>query len=363
MPLCDLLRQNVSLGVMTSMATAESAPAGSPTYIYIAGRGHSGSTLLTMLLARHRDVEAVGEMSLLSLQIARDESTRWVGRCSCGERPIDCSMWGRVLHDIEREEGVDFRKDPFAWRVSDVGMEEEYRGAAPVRVPFVWLRNRFWRLIRYLQYLSPAPLAAVFSLYKPQARWARNRSELSSRLATVNGVNAIVDASKDPLDMLDIYYNATIPVKIIFLTRDSRGNVWSILRRRLKAGKSRETAVAPAAKDWVKVNSRIWRLAQKIPEKDCLHLKYEDLCRQPAEVMNELFRFVGLEPVDVIGGSEASGEGESTGHTIGGNKIRFSTERLNIREDKAWNDNLSGDEVQTIQRIAGKLSRELGYEA
>ena len=148
MPWCDLLRQNVSLGIMTSMATAEPVPAGSPTYIYIAGRGHSGSTLLTMLLARHRDVEAVGEMSLLSLQIARDETTRWVGRCSCGERPIDCSMWGKVLSDIESEEGVDFKSNPFAWRVSDVGMEEEYRGAAPFRVPFVWLRNRFWRLIR-----------------------------------------------------------------------------------------------------------------------------------------------------------------------------------------------------------------------
>ena len=105
-----------------------------PTCIYIAGRGHSGSTLLTLLLARHPKVAAVGELSLLSLQIARDESTKWVGRCSCGERPLECPVWGPPLREIEAENGVDLATDPFGWRVSDVGMEEEHRRRAPFRV-------------------------------------------------------------------------------------------------------------------------------------------------------------------------------------------------------------------------------------
>ena len=329
-----------------------------PTYIYIAGRGHSGSTLLTLLLARHPRVAAIGELSLLSLQIARDESTRWVGLCSCGERPMECPVWGRILKEVENEENLDIARDPFSWRVSDVGMEEEHRSAAPLRVPFVWLRHRLWRLVRYLQYLSPRVLGKLLGFYKPQATWAENRSRVVSRLAAINQVDAIVDASKDSLDMLDVYHHATVPVKIIFLTRDSRGNVWSMLKR-LKPGASREDKVTPAAREWVKVNGRIWKLVQQVPEADCMHLRYEDLCRNPREVMNRLFAFVGLDAFDVVSARDAS---DREAHTIGGNKIRFSSEPLNIREDTAWSKNLTEQELHTIRSIAGALSDELGYE-
>lgn len=346
---------------MTSTSTNNSQHARLPTYVYIAGRGHSGSTLLTLLLARHPQVTAIGELSLLSLQIARDETTRWVGQCSCGERPVKCSMWGQVLREIEQEESVNISQNPFSWRISDVGMEEEFRKSAPVRVPLIWLRNRLWRVLRYAQYLSPAALGKLLSVYKPQAVWARNRSTLVSKLARVNDVSGVVDASKDPLDMLDVYRYSTVPVKIIFLTRDSRGNVWSILRR-MKSMQTRASKIAAAANEWVIVNGRIWRLFQKIPSADRLHLKYEDLCRQPEVVMNELFKFVGLGPIDVVSGTQSNEDDTGQGHTIGGNKIRFSSEKLNIREDTAWSENLNVDELEAIRKVTVALSQELGYE-
>lgn len=332
-----------------------------PIYIYIAGRGHSGSTLLTLLLARHPRVVAVGELANLPLQLARDETTKWVGECSCGERPLACPMWGPVLGRIAASEGVDLDADPFSWRISDVGMEEEYRNSAPLKSPFVWARNRFWRVVRYAQYYAPRFLRPLLGLYRPQRAWGRNRSRLAMEIANENGVDAIVDASKDPLDMLDVYENATVPVKIIHLTRDARGNIFSMIKK-LKPDDPREGPVTRASHDWVKVNRRIWRLARRVPAEDCLHVRYEEVCRDPEGTMRRLFEFVGLEPHDVVGSQDGAAGDTDQGHTIGGNKIRFTREKLHIREDFRWRENLTEDDLAIVRRVTGPMSAALGHE-
>lgn len=332
-----------------------------PTYIYISSRGHSGSTFLSMLLARHPRIAAVGELANLSLQVARDEKARWIGRCSCGERPFECPAWGPVLREIGAEAGIDLESNPFGWRISDIGMEEEHRRSALARVPLDWLRNRSWRLIRYGQYTWPRSFGTLFGWYKPQQEWGRNRSVLASKIAKVCNVDAIVDASKDPLDMLDIYANATLPVKIIYLTRDSRGNVWSMLKR-LWPGQARSSRVVSAANEWANVNRRIWKLIQSVPRSDWLHVKYEDICRQPALELNRIFEFAGLETVDVTAAISEASDVTDHGHTIGGNRVRFTNEAIVIREDNAWRENLSREELNVIDRITGSLARELGYE-
>lgn len=331
-----------------------------PVYVYIASRGHSGSTFLSTLLARHPRIAAVGELALLSLQLARDENTRWVGRCSCGERPFGCPLWGRLLHEVGAEQNVDLQSDPFAWRISDVDMEEEFRGAARARVPLVWLRHRLWRAIRYAQYLLPSLLALPLSIYRPQRAWGRNRSVLVEKVAKAFDVDAVVDASKDPLDMIDLHRNASLPVKIVYLTRDCRGNVWSMVKR-LLPGRRRDSHIVSAAREWANVNGRIWRLVRKVPADDWLHVKYEDVCREPSAELRRIFEFIGLEPVDVAE-SIAESSAERHAHTIGGNRVRFSSDAIGIREDQAWRENLSSDDLRAIDRVSGSLARELGYE-
>ena len=348
---------------MTTTPTASQPAARQPVYVYIAGRGHSGSTLLTLLLARHPRVAAVGELSLLPLQIARDgDGTRWVGQCGCGERPLDCPVWGSLLAEVGRDEGVDFARTPFRWRISDVGMEEEYRGRALPRAPLVLLRNRLCRLLRSVQYQWPRSLGPLLAWYRPQAAWAARRSRLAARLAAHYDVDAIVDASKDPLDMLDLCRHATRPVRIVFLTRDARGNVWSMLRRRVAHGLSRDDAVAPAAREWKKVNGRIWRLFRRVPADSRMHIRYEDLCRDPERTMARLFDFIGLGAADVISATGEAHAAAASTHTIGGNKIRFTGKPLEVREDVAWQSNLTRDELTVIDEVAGGLSRALGYE-
>ena len=133
-------------------------------------------------------------------------------------------------------------------------------------------------------------------------------------------------------------------------------------RGEIKPGEPRKGPVTRASHDWVKVNHRIWRLARQVPEADCLHVRYEDICRDPEGTMRRLFEFVGLEPHDVVS-SQAGEDGASDqGHTIGGNKIRFTSEKLNISEDFRWRENLTADDLAIVRDIAGPMSNALGHE-
>ena len=50
------------------------------------------------------------------------------------------------------------------------------------------------------------------------------------------------------------------------------------------------------------------------------------------------------------------------GHTIGGNKIRFTSEKLHIREDFRWRENLTAADLDIVRRIARPMSDTLGHE-
>jgi len=327
-----------------------------PICIYIVGRGHSGSTLLTLLLARHPEVAAVGELANLSLQCFRDgERTKWVGRCGCGERPFDCVVWRELLVQVKKVFGVDMQKDPFSWRVSDVGLEEEYRSMAPRKIPLIWARNKFWRILRFAQYSQSDFIRNITKWYCPQILWAHNRSFIIKKFAEKLGVRAVVDASKDYLGMCDVYYYSQLPVKIIFITRDCRGSVWSMAKH-AKSNIERAKMISLGVDKWVVVNRRIMNFLKLIPSTDWIHIQYEELCHNPQKTMQSIFNFMkfmnpkyNLTNVDI------------KEHTIAGNKIRLLGEITNIVEDTNWSTNLTEDELKAVKKHAGDFAKTLNY--
>ncbi len=327
-----------------------------PTYIYIVGRGHSGSTLLTLLLGRHKSILAMGELQNLSLQCFRDERTRWVGLCSCGQRPFNCEFWYPVLDEISVEFGINLKNNPFAWPVSDVGVEEEYRSNAIYRSPISLLRNRFWRVLRNIQYSKTPMLSSLFGVYRPQKRWAANRSFVAESIARRGKVRAVVDASKDYLGMCDMYWFSELPVKILFITRDCRGNCWSIAKQSKSPGERRPSIIR-GAKNWVSVNRRMHKTLQNLPSEDWMHVRYEDLCHDPVSTLSRILEFVDLSYSDHI----LDGE-QQLQHTIAGNKIRLTDRTLRVKEDTTWRDNLTAEELKIIHRICAPFATTLNYE-
>lgn len=68
------------------------------TVIYVAGLGHSGSTLLELLLASHPDVVGLGEVGLQVEMLLQNDPAR-IGQevCSCGIPWRECGFWGELV--------------------------------------------------------------------------------------------------------------------------------------------------------------------------------------------------------------------------------------------------------------------------
>lgn len=80
--------------------------------IYIAGSGHSGSTLLEMLLSSHPSICGLGETEMLLNDATRPKYLASARQriCSCGRSIIDCSLWGQFLEFIEANPCLNFRE-------------------------------------------------------------------------------------------------------------------------------------------------------------------------------------------------------------------------------------------------------------
>lgn len=330
-----------------------------PTCVYIASRGHSGSTLLELLLGRHPQVTSSGEIANLGLQCMRDESTSWRATCSCGERPFDCPIWSHIIERIRSEFGVDMRRHPLAFRVSDIGLEDEMGsgGTSNRRVSLVAARKLLWRFLRLQQYGGRPWLRRLLGCYQPQRTWALNRSFILRCLAELQGAKAVIDSSKDSLGMRDMYDFSPLSVKIVFLTRDCRGNAWSYAKRDEANGRGHDATIRRVTLEWVAVNERIRRLLEGVDDRDWIHVKYEDLCQDPAETLRRIFGFIGLEyDGDVLQ------DRSHVEHMIAGNQIRSTNRNASIREDIAWRDHLSREDLRLISEIAAPLARSFGYQ-
>jgi len=71
----------------------------SPTIVYIIGVGHSGTTLLDLLISSHSAVTSVGEAITLSKNLD--------ARCTCRARPLRaCPFWSEVDSALQRRHGL-----------------------------------------------------------------------------------------------------------------------------------------------------------------------------------------------------------------------------------------------------------------
>lgn len=67
--------------------------------VYIASLPHSGSTLLSLLLATHARVVALGEVRLQIAKLRRDPEKSGAELCGCGAEIRRCPLWGRFIDE------------------------------------------------------------------------------------------------------------------------------------------------------------------------------------------------------------------------------------------------------------------------
>ena len=303
-------------------------------YLYIMGRGHSGSTILDILLGGGAAVESVGEV------VSGLEWYHASVRCACGPIMRECPFWAEVRGRFEAE-GFDwFELARLSKRQTDV------RRWLPT-----WLARRDDRDLGRLAAMTRA---------------------LAGAIAAASGKPHVLDSNKEVARGL--FLLKYLPeARVIHLVRDPRGiqrsHYWRLrdgrpftfMRRELNAGWMAPLYLLLAAVSW-SVGNVLGELTRRAAPDRVLRLRYEDLRDDPAGAVRAIGTAFGL-PVDDVVARLESGEPFPVGHNVGGNHIRHERAvRFDAKVEKARPPLPRWAERATVM-LCWPLMRRYGYAA
>jgi hypothetical protein len=278
--------------------------------IYILGGGHSGSTLLDMVLGSTEQSFSVGELTYFDYYkgYKHENLYRLVdGRlCTCDEQMDDCPIWSKINFD---------QKD-------NVPKHES---------------------------LSES-LKILVNLFNPFERWFRfgietgNNREVYKRifaeaLQQKPKLRFIVDSSKDPRRLYELIRDPKIGperLAVIHLIRDGRGYIYSYQKKeRLQDGRERSGRALRGTwiclVEWIIVNLISRRLLRKF-RINAYTMSYDRFAENPDQGLEDLGHFLGY---DLGADTVIERINQTTYHNIHGNPIRQS-KLTGIRRDVKW---------------------------
>ena len=314
-----------------------SAAGPGPTVIFIAGSGHSGSTLLERILGEMPGFVNVGELHDL---YRRDEAPQRE-RCGCGELLAECPFWSKVSQHI-------------------YGGDWDSEHMASVRR----LQRRIARQRDIPQLLVPS--LAGQSFRRDIGRYGEIYTSLYQGIAAAAGASCVVDASKWPPQALALS-RAGLDVRVIHLIRDARGVAYSLS----KQGVHRPQAVGGAAemmhrKTVASASGWVARQAELSVMGWCgvreVRMRYDDLVNAPRTAVERALSGLGIphDPADL----DHIGAGRVTvgaSHGIAGNPGRFVSGEITLRSDEAWREKLSQRDRRLVTAITLPLMVRYGW--
>lgn len=322
------------------------------TTLYIGGCGHSGSTLLDMLLGGHSKISATGEIHRFYLSLNSDEKLH---RCTCGESVWTCPFWSAVIDALIAAGAAPDRE---ALKRDFLTTEPGYLDLATDHPQYLTpgpeAESSGASLYNLLMVLGSRALlgaaAAVSGGVAQKRRATRNSLALFRAIREAHGTPVVLDSTKNPGRMKALYLDATERYRLLVLLRDGRAVTYSRMRRN-------EVGMEKAARIWVSEHRKARVTRATMSGAVMKFIKYEDLCKDPAGTLTDVLAWLGLayEP-GVL-------EFRSQSHNIGGNPMRFRGGETTIRFDEKWREGLGEADLETFERIGGALNRSLGYGA
>lgn len=287
----------------------------SPSLLYISGSGHSGSSLLDVLLGASGDMSSTGELHRLSL----NPSTR---QCACGETLERCAFWSGVLLTYNQEEApLD------SWRsvpVTASGKVEESK--ADNLLAQLSLATGYGLTRRRSDALQAQYLAA-------ENTWRVVRSICRYAVTEV-----VVDSTKSPTRMNALERTKLGDYRIVCLTRDPRAVVASRKRRE-------GTSAIISALKWNTENIKMLVMALAVPERHRMSITYEELCASPLQTINAIRGHLGLSRLDYINIPRPG-----MYHSIPGNPMLLR-DITRIHSDERWRAELGANEIMVVTAI------------
>lgn len=262
-------------------------------FIYIMGRGHSGSTLLDTVLGNDKNIESVGEL-VSALGRVNNEV------CSCGEKMTDCSYWKEIVSGYKKANIVSsFEKF----------CEESTRQANIKKfLPTLLYKSRHNALIKN-----------SFLFFDQIKKVSQKSFVLDSSKEHTRGL--LFSRSKDTY----IIHIVRRPDRILASTyyRAINGEVVKILRKRFQP-KNKIVFffyIVIMSISWT-VGNALAEIVKMVSKNKVLTIRYEDLMENPVKQLNRIQSHVKVDLSDVISKITIDADLE-VGHNLGGNRFRF----------------------------------------
>ncbi|MGE0480110.1 MAG: sulfotransferase [Phycisphaerae bacterium] len=296
--------------------------------VYVLSPGHSGSTLLGLLIGAHPQVATVGEVKVVPASFHGAET------CACGAPMTQCAFWMRVNGKLQ-ERGLDLRSERF---------QVHARGGAGAieRIATSQVREGLGEALRTMLLHAWPPVGAV---------WRRLRG---ANVALVDSVceaarrPVFLDTSKDASRLRFLAETRAFDLRVLHLIRDGRAVAYSLIKK--------GTPAQSAARDWVHEHEQARRLyrAWADPQRTWMQVSYERLCEDPTGALAAMCGFIGI-PYD----PRMLEFREWESHILG-NRMRLNSDHT-IALDTSWQENLGDADLATVSRVTAELNRSFGY--
>lgn len=308
------------------------------THVYICSAGHSGSTLLDMMLGTHPLCESLGELSLLPMDIAMGN------RCGCGTHYDECPLWSPVLEAFSRENGINVWKEPYSLNLGYMAGHNVDRDKVNT------LYKLKWKTIlagKFLQHRLSFPLPnALVGKYN---EGTLNTLEIYDLVLTATGKQITVDSTKRYSKAVSLYENRPGNTRLVVMVRDGRGVYFSGIKR----GFSRRYSLDA----WYNYYSRALPNFRRNVASEHIHLMhYEDLVINPEETLRGICGFLKIDYDPAMLDFKSV-----VHHNVNGNDMKFSSASV-LKLDDTWKHRLSKPDYEFFIKKAGSLNRSLGYE-
>ena len=311
--------------------TGSTPPGGAtpPKVVYVAGRGHSGSTLLDRVLSGAPTVEGVGELVAGMGRV--DEP------CACGRTVAECEVWADVRA----------RASALADQPWDEVVARNQRRARGARFGGTWRAGATDPEVDADRRATVAVYPALHERFAV-ATVVDSSKEITRALFLARFVPevVVVHLVRDPVDVLasDLDRIRRGHYRFQRRTIDTKGRVLPFLVF---------DAVA-----WTVGNVLVELVARRRGAR-VVRVRYEDLCTDPVAELGRLGEVLGLDLAACVAAA-ADGEAFGFGHIVAGNPMRTG-EAVRIRPPGGARRRIGRGEARVVRVATWPLRRRYGY--
>jgi hypothetical protein len=276
--------------------------------IYIASNGRSGSTLLDMLIGKHKSCFTLGEFQVLPIEYLNNKHL-----CGCGKRLDICEFWDNII-----------RKNKKIITDGSISRFRKFSKGSVLR----------WKELKDL-FFNTSNLKKNINRYGFE-----NYKVLKSLLKKVRvkkNIDFLVDASKDPYRLHWLLKSDFFDIKILHIIKIPEAFVYSMCKKEKNFLKRWFKTIRMSFR-WIIQNIIISKVANNHLNKK---IRYDELASNPQKKLKEIFEFLNLEYQNI------SSDGfKLNNHAIAGNLMRFNSGKILL--DESWKSKMSKIDKYTV---------------